>query len=188
MAILSQPQNRANPFAEVIGDALAPEGTYPATILDVLDQMDVTRQKFQSTEVEKVDLTCFLFGYRDAQGTQHHVASREMRISGHEKSNLVVFLTNLLGRRPAYGWDYCSLKGQQCLLTVAHVPRRDGNGVYAVVKRVCPAPIGLQLPPQAAVVKGMSPQPERLASPTSEPVAPVHAPSVASAHGDDVPF
>ena len=66
MAVLQQPVSHSNPFAQVIGDSLAPAGTFIATVLDVKDEFGVTRQKFQSTETEKVDLTCFLFGFRDA--------------------------------------------------------------------------------------------------------------------------
>ena len=118
MAVLQQPVSHNNPFAAVIGDALAPAGTFIATVIDIHYEFGVTRTKFQSTEVEKVDLTTFLFGFRDAAGNPHRVASKQMKISGNEKSALFGFLKSLLGRAPTFGWDYCSLKGQKCLLTV----------------------------------------------------------------------
>jgi hypothetical protein len=143
MAVLQQPVNNSNPFADLIGDDLAPAGTFVATILDVKDEFGIQRQKYQSTELETVDLTTFLFGFRDAQGAAHRVSSRRMRISGNEKSNLFGFLKSMLGHAPKYGWDYCSLKGQQCLLTVEHVQRRDGSGVFAGIATLSPVPQGM---------------------------------------------
>ena len=146
MAVLQQPVINSNPFADAIGDALAAPGTYVATILDIRDEFGVQRQKYQSMEMETVDLTTFLFGYRDAQGGEHRVSSRRMRISGNEKSTLFAFLKSLLGRAPQYGWDYLELRGRQCLLTVEHVQRRDGTGVFAAIAALSPVPAGFGAP------------------------------------------
>jgi len=179
MAILTQPVSHPNPFAQEIGDALAPAGTFIATVLDIHDEFGVTRQKFQSTEMEKVDLTCFLFGFRDGQGNPHKIASRQMRISGNEKSALFGFLKSMLGRAPAYGWDFVSLKGHKCLLTVEHVQRRDGNGVYASIAALSPVPAGFgQVTPQPA------PAP---VAPIPSP-APAAAPAITVADSEEVPF
>ena len=184
MAVLQQPVSHHNPFAAVIGEALAPAGTFIATVLDVRDEFGVTRPKFQSTEMEKVDLTCFLFGFRDAQGAPHKVASRQMKISGNEKSALFNFLKSLLGRAPAYGWDFCSLKGQKCLLTVEHVQRRDGSGVFAAIAALSPVPAGFGAPAPA-------PAPV-VALPPPRPVAPILPPPPAApaitVPEDEVPF
>lgn len=142
MAVLQQPVVSGNVFAEAIGDDLAPAGTYVGTVIEIRDEFGVTRQKFQSTELETVDLTTFLFGFRDAQGFEHRVASRRMKISGNEKSSLFAFLKSLLGRAPQYGWDYMELRGAQCLLTVEHVTRRDGSGVFAAIAALSPVPQG----------------------------------------------
>ena len=189
MAVLQQPTNHSNPFAQVIGDALAPAGTFIATVLDIRDEFGVTRQKFQSTELEKVDLTCFLFGFRDPQGAAHRVASKQMKISGNEKSALFGFLKNLLGRAPTFGWDYCSLKGAKCLLTVEHVQRRDGNSVYAAIAALSPVPAEFSQPVQPAVPASPVLPPQSRPAPTPGPVAtpPPAAPSV-TAPDDDVPF
>lgn len=181
MAVLQQPTNHSNPFAQQIGDALAPAGTFAATVLDIKDQFGVKRQKFQSTEMETVDLTCFLFGYRDAQGVPHKVASRQMKISGNEKSALFGFLKSVLGKAPAYGWDYCSLKGTKCLLTVEHIQRRDGSGVFAAIAALSPVPTGMAVP--AAVHPAAQPQ---IASPPA-PALPQPV-SAEVADEDSVPF
>ena len=180
MAVLQQPVNNSNPFADMIGDDLAPAGTFVATILDVKDEFGIQRQKYQSTELETVDLTTFLFGFRDAQGAAHRVSSRRMRISGNEKSNLFGFLKSMLGHAPQYGWDYCTLKGQQCLLTVEHVQRRDGSGVFAAIATLSPVPAGYgggaavaapATPATAPVTTAAMPQAAGQPAPSVAPVA-----------------
>jgi len=153
MAVLQQPTNHTHPFADQIGGTLPPADTYVATVIDIHDQFGVDRQRYQSTELEKVDLTCFLFGFRDAQGNPHQVASRQMKISGNEKSALFGFLKSLMGKAPQYGRDYCELKGERCLLTVEHVQRRDGSGVFAAIAALSPVPTdyGNQQPQPAGV-------------------------------------
>ncbi len=138
MALLQQPTSHSNPFAQQIGDApLAPAGTFVSTVLDIRDEFGVKRTKFQSAEIETVDLTAFLFGSRDAQGVPHKVASRQMKISGNEKSALFGFLKSMLGKAPAYGWDYCSLRGPENISICFEVP-----GV--------PATVHLNTPPRAS--------------------------------------
>ena len=174
MAVLQQPVVSGNVFAEVIGDDLAPAGTYVATVIDIRDEFGVTRQKFQSTEMETVDLTTFLFGFRDAQGFEHRVASRRMKISGNEKSTLFAFLKSLLGRAPQYGWDYMAMKGAQCLLTVEHVTKRDGTGVFAGIAALSPVPAGFGASPAPApAAAGMAAGAERQPYPARPVVAPV---------------
>ena len=209
MAVLQQPVNNSNPFADMIGDDLAPAGTFVATILDVKDEFGIQRQKYQSTELETVDLTTFLFGFRDAQGSAHRVSSRRMRISGNEKSNLFGFLKSMLGHAPQYGWDYCTLKGQQCLLTVEHIQRRDGSGVFAAIATLSPVPAGyagagVATPatpapattaamPQAAVQRAPSvapvaaPEGAAVSAPAAVPAAPAPAPEGAPLDGP-IPF
>jgi hypothetical protein len=192
MAILEQPMNTSNPFADVVGDELAPAGTYAATIIDIKDEFGVTRQKYQSTEMETVDLTCFLFGFRDAAGQAHRISSKRMRISGNEKSNLFAFLKSMLGQAPRYGWDYCELKGKQCLVTVEHVQRRDGVGVFAAIAALSPLPAGMGMARSQMTEFGgqTTPPPEaQAATPAVAAVPVVTTPAAAPAEVDDpIPF
>jgi len=189
MAVLTQPTDSSNPFIDVIGNYLAPAGTFIATVLDVRDEFGVVRTKFQSTETEKVDLTTFLFGFRDAQGQPHRVASRRMKISGNEKSALFAFLQSLLGKAPEYGWDFCQLKGAKCLLTVEHVKRKDGVGVFASIAALSPVPQGLAIPaapvaPAPVVVPvPLPPQPVAALRQSPSPAAP----SIET-FDDEIPF
>lgn len=121
MAIITAPEQ----FGFAI-EALAPAGTYVATCLDIEDQFGVDRPKFENPqETEELDVTRFLFGFRGPDGQIYKVQSFEFRISGSPKSNLIKFLTSWLGQAPKYGWDYCELKGQGAMITVAHKQSRD---------------------------------------------------------------
>jgi hypothetical protein len=82
----------------------------PASTWDVFN---VERKKYQSEEMEKVDVTAFLFGFRTRDGKPFKVASRAMKISGSEKSGLFGFLKSWLGQAPRYGWDYMRNEGQK---------------------------------------------------------------------------
>jgi len=153
MAVLKKPAER--PFADKVGDDLAPAGTFAATVVDILDEFGVERQKYQSTEMELIDLTTFLFGFRDGQGQPHHITSRKMRISGDERSLLFGVLKSMLGHAPEYGWDYCEMKGSKCLLTVEHVQRKDGSGVFAAIATLSPMPTGMDVSDDPAPPEGM---------------------------------
>ena len=192
MAVLTQPTDSSNPFLVTIGDDLAPAGTFVATVLDVRDEFGVVRTKFQSTETEKVDLTTFLFGFRDAQGLPHRVASRRMKISGNEKSALFTFLKSLLGKAPEYGWDYCSLKGAKCLLTVEHVKRKDGVGTFAAIAAMSPVPHGLAIPAAAPATRTAATS-QVAPPPTAPPAAAAPRPATPTQAAatdilDEVPF
>jgi hypothetical protein len=191
MAILKPSVSINNPFADQLGDTLPPVGRYIATVIAIKDQFGVQRTKFQSQELEKVDLTSFLFGFRDAQGAPHKIATKAMRISGNEKSALFDFLKHFLGRAPTYGWDYCELKGQKCMITVEHVQRRDGAGMFASIATVsplppagyaAPVPAAQPAPPPAGFVHTTPPA---VQSPP-QPAAP--APASSPASDDQCPF
>jgi hypothetical protein len=207
MAVLQQPAVSGNVFADQIGDDLAPAGTFVATVIDIRDEFGVQRQKFQSQELETVDLTTFLFGFRDAQGYEHRVASRRMKISGNEKATLFGFLKSLLGHAPTFGWDYCALRGAQCLLTVEIIQRRDGTGVFAAIAALSPVPASMAGNGQVSGVGGQvaggngSAQPRPPVSqpavagvrPMAAPVRPAvrpaaPSPAQAAAQGDPIPF
>jgi len=163
---------------------LPPKGTYAATIIDIVDKFGVERRKFEKPdEMEKVDLTAFLFGFRDRAGNAHKIDSKPMRISGNEKSALFAFLTSILGETPKMGWDYCSLKGRKVLITVAHSEGKSGQ-TYASIATVSPLPEGFDAAPAPAAP---APAPKKAAKPAPPPAA-----SVTLADGDqtdeEIPF
>ena len=62
MAVLKQPTGSSSMFE--LPDKLPPPGTFVSKCIDVKDVFGVNRKKYQSEEMEKIDLTGFLFGYR----------------------------------------------------------------------------------------------------------------------------
>ena len=158
MAILQEASSKSNnPFLELVKDDLAPAGTWVATIIDIRDQFGIVRPSFDNPQVtEIVDLTTFLFGFRDQAGQPHRIASKTMRISGNEKSTLFGFLKAALGCAPKYGWDYCEMKGRKCLVTVAHEQRHNGQGVFPSIAALCPVPAGMAMAVGGAGSAGMA--------------------------------
>jgi hypothetical protein len=185
MAVLQEQMSKnVNPFAEAVKDDPTPAGTWIATIIDIKDQFGVTRPSYENPQVmEVVDLTTFLFGYRDQAGQPHRIASKTMRISGNEKSNLMGFLKQALGATPKYGWDYCEMKGRKVLLTVAHEPRRSGQGTYPTIASLCPVPAGM-----VAGVPAAAPIAEAPIAEAPAPRAPVAAPVPVAQNVDDEPL
>lgn len=191
MAILQEQSSKSNnPFLEQVKDDVAPAGTWVATIIDIRDQFGVVRPSFDNPQVtEVVDLTTFLFGFRDQAGQPHRIASKTMRISGNDKSNLFGFLKSALGSAPKYGWDYCEMKGKRCLITVAHEAKRNGQGVYPTIAALCPVPAGMGVGMAGAVggvPAAVTPQAAPVpAAPAPAPVAPA---PVYAADDEELPF
>jgi len=182
MAILIQPTAKnTNPFTDVIGDDVAPAGTYQMTVIDIKDEFGVIRPKFENpAETKKVDLTTFLFGFRDQLNMPHRIASRSMKISGNEKSALYAFLKGILGKAPSYGWDYCTLKGSKCLVTVEHKAKNNGQGYYPAIAALSPMPVGMP----AAPTPVPAPQP----MPVQQPAPVMAPPPMAAPFEEDEPL
>ena len=194
MAVLQEQMSKSNnPFLEQVKDDVAPAGTWVATIIDIRDQFGVVRPSFDNPQVtEVVDLTTFLFGFRDQAGQPHRIASKTMRISGNEKSTLFGFLKAALGCAPKYGWDYCEMKGKKCLITVAHEQKRSGQGIYPTIAALCPVPVGMGGPQSAVAVSsvqaGGTLNAQR-STPNAQAGAPAPAPeSVPAAADEELPF
>ncbi len=160
MAILKEPApSLAGSLFELQGDT-PPKGTFVATCIDTKDAYGVERKKFQSEQLEKVDLTGFLFGFRDKAGKPFKIASRAMRLSGNPKSALYQFLTSWLGEAPAYNLDLTTLKGRKAMLTIGHEPSRTRPGVsYARILGLAPVPEGFESAPGAPAAKPPEPTP-----------------------------
>jgi hypothetical protein len=174
MAILQKSESKA--FSLYTREETSPDcpaGTFVATCIDIRDEFGVTRKKYQSEETEVVDLTAFLFGYRGEDNAPYKIATRNMKISGNEKSTLFGFLRGWLGKAPQFGWDYCELKGKTCLITVETEERKSGDGEFSKIVNVSPVPAGM----------GRA-TPKAKAQPVAPP-APVPEPELAD---DQLPF
>ena len=104
-----------------------PAGTYLAVCVDVIDSYGVDRPKYQSEEMEKVDVTRFVFGVKTKNGQLHKIATREMKITGGPKANLTKFLKAWTGENPKPGMDTEELKGKGAQITVTAEESRNGK-------------------------------------------------------------
>jgi hypothetical protein len=104
-----------------------PAGTYLAVCVGVTDLYGVERKKFESEEMERVDVTRFVFGVKTKAGQLHKIATREMKITGGPKANLTKFLKSWTGENPKPGMDTEDLKGKGAQITVTAEEARNGK-------------------------------------------------------------
>ena len=181
MAILTASSTDGPRTGWPLGDSLVQPGQHVAVCIDVKDSLQIERPTFDDpTVMETVDLTRFLFGLPDGSMIQ----TGEMKISGHEKSNLVKFLTGWLGKPPRMdgSWDYREMTGVGAMLNVAHRVSRKGRtyadcqGIAGVMDQLV-----AQVPnvAQFAVPEGAPPATEPQVQPVAQPVVqPVAQPVV----------
>ena len=154
---------------------MPPKGTWLATCINIVDKFGVERPVFEGEGTELQDLTQLEFGFRDKDGQPHKIATRTMKISGNEKSNLFQFLRGWLGEAPRMGWDYMEMKGKKALITIEHATSGRGT-VYATIASISPVPEGFgeapATPPPAASAKPVK------AKPAPKPPAPVETDDV----------
>lgn len=183
MAILTVKSESSNGFTI---DELAPAGDYVVTCLEIADEFAVSRKKYQSEEMEEIDVTRFLFGFKAQDGRLYKVQTFEMKISGSPKSTLYKFLSAWLGKAPDYGWDYCTLKGQGAVVSIEHVVSQLGT-TYPKITRISPAVTSLaDYSPQIVPVEQFGAveapaAPAAITAPVASALASVGAAPVASA-------
>ncbi len=90
--------------------------------------------------------------FKEENGEQPHVISKEFTLSLHEKSTLRAFLKNWRGKdftdEEAAAFDIEKLIGAPCMLNITHKQKKDNSGVYAEIGSVSAMPKGLVCPPQ----------------------------------------
>jgi len=104
-----------------------PAGNYLAVCVEVIDLYGVDRKKYESEEMEKVDVTRFVFGVKTKSGQLHKIATREMKITSGPKANLTKFLKAWTGENPKPGMDTEDLKGKGGQITVTAEEARNGK-------------------------------------------------------------
>jgi hypothetical protein len=141
MAILEAPKQ----FSRIKLEGLAIKGTFIATCIDVEDRFGVQRKKYESEDMETVNLTRFYFGYKGKDGTPHIVATKPLKLSAHEKSELVKLITAWTTDKPGPGFDTQKMLGKGAQITVAHVEGGRGNGQrFANILSVGPVMDGME--------------------------------------------
>jgi hypothetical protein len=89
--------------------------------------------------------------FREENGEQPYVVSKEFTLSLHEKATLRHFLESWRGKgfteEEAKRFDISKLLGATCMLNIIHKQKKDGN-MRADIASISAMPKGLQCPPQ----------------------------------------
>ena len=168
MAILSQITSSDGPITGWPVEGLATPGQHVVVCLAVKDTMDHTRPTYENPEIlETLDMTRFLFGLPDGSMIQ----TGEMKISSHEKSRLIGFLTGWLAGPPVMdgSWDYVVMVGKGAMITIVHKVSQKGR-TYADIASIAPVMDQLtgqvpqmtsfQIPASSAEVPAAQPAPQ----------------------------
>lgn len=88
--------------------------------------------------------------FKEENGEQPCVISKEFTLSLHEKSTLRSFLKNWRGKdftdEEAKAFDIEKLVGAPCMLNITHKTKKDGSGIYAEIGSVSAMPKGFVCP------------------------------------------
>lgn len=111
--------------------------------------------KGEKKEANKVRLTFELPTetkvFKEENGEQPFIISKEFTLSLHEKSSLRKFLESWRGKgfteNEARYFDVAKLLGKPCMLNIIHKTKLDGN-IRADISSVSPIPKGLSCPNQ----------------------------------------
>ncbi len=141
------------------GKSFAPieSGSYPARCYSLI-HIGTIKENFQGEEkiMNKVRITwelpTELKVFKEENGEQPSVISKEFTLSLHEKSTLRGFLTNWRGKsfteEEAKSFDVETLLSAPCMLNITHKQSKDGTKTYAEIGSVSKLPKGLPCPEQ----------------------------------------
>ena len=119
-------------------------GTIEETILGTVKKLNKVRITWELPTELKV--------FKEENGEQPHVISKEFTLSLHEKATLRNFLKNWRGKdfteEEAKSFDIEKLVGAPCMLNITHKQSKDGTKTYAEIGSVSTMPKGLICPPQ----------------------------------------
>ena len=116
---------------------ICPEGEYTAVCNDIEDKWNVTRVNYKTKANELANVTQFFFRVK-AGDKEYDVSTKEMKINGHPKSNLCLFLTSWRGSLPqTKDWDYCDMKGEKAVVSIKHnQSEHDKNMLFANIASI----------------------------------------------------
>jgi hypothetical protein len=119
-------------------------GTVTENVMGTEKQLNKVRLTFELPTETKV--------FKEENGEQPHVISKEFTLSMHEKATLRKMLESWRGKgfteQEAKGFDITVLCGIPCMLNIIHKPSKDGSKTYAEISSISSMPKGLQCPPQ----------------------------------------
>ena len=119
-------------------------GTIEETILGTVKKLNKVRITWELPTELKV--------FKEENGEQPQVISKEFTLSLHEKATLRNFLKNWRGKdfteEEAKSFDIEKLVGAPCMLNITHKQSKDGTKTYAEIGSVSTMPKGLICPTQ----------------------------------------
>ena len=119
-------------------------GTVDEVILGAVKTLNKVRITFELPTELKV--------FKEENGEQPQVISKEFTLSLHEKATLRGFLKNWRGQdfteEEAKSFDIEKLIGAACMLNITHKKSKDGTKTYAEIGSVSKLPKGLICPDQ----------------------------------------
>jgi hypothetical protein len=129
-----------HPFAAVQDRDIAP-GKYQAKCIKREILCNALIPKWESEAMEKVDLVAFLFRITLPNGDHKLIASKLMKVSFYEKSNLYGFLWQWRGEPPSDLLDIDACVGEDAELTIDRVPGRwNPEKHFLNIVNVAPSP------------------------------------------------
>lgn len=150
MAIIATNSGSGNNFEPIPAGSYAARcysmihiGTNEETILGTVKRLNKVRITWELPTETKV--------FKEENGEQPYVLSKEFTLSMHEKANLRKFLQSWRGKtfteKEAESFDISVLLGKPCLISVNHKQAKNGN-TYAEIAGVNLLPKGMECPPQ----------------------------------------
>lgn len=132
-------------------------GNYPARCYSMIHIGTVDEVILGTTKtLNKVRVTWELPSelkvFKEENGEQPHVISKEFTLSMHEKATLRNFLKNWRGKdfseEEAKSFDIEKLIGAPCMLNITHKKSKDGTKTYAEIGSISTMPKGFPCPEQ----------------------------------------
>lgn len=134
-----------------------PTGNYPAICYSMIHIGTVEENILGTIKIlNKVRITwelpTELKVFKEENGEQPIVISKEFTLSMHEKSTLRNYLKNWRGKdfteEEANAFDITKLIGVPCMLNITHKKSKDGQRTYAEIGSISTMPKGFECPPQ----------------------------------------
>lgn len=134
-----------------------PTGNYPARCYSMIHIGTIEENILGTIKIlNKVRITwelpTELKVFKEENGEQPIVISKEFTLSMHEKSTLRNYLKNWRGKdfteEEANAFDITKLIGVPCMLNITHKKSKDGQRTYAEIGSISTMPKGFECPPQ----------------------------------------
>ena len=134
---------------------LIPEGAYPARIFQIIHigTVEGYQGKMQNKARITFELPTETKVFDLAKGEQPQAIAQEFTLSFNEKATLRSVINACDPKAIKTDddgfveFDIESLLGKACLITIKHMPKKDGTGNYAVISNYTVLPKGIECPP-----------------------------------------